>query len=148
MKKFLIGEISNMYDISPDTLRYYSKEGLLPFVKKNAAGRREFTEADLGYLDVIVCLKKSGVPIKEISIFMDWCMQGDKTLKERFEFIEQQEKYLQQKKNELQNQLDFIQWKKWYYKTALEKMTEEIFFIDGTTQVDDKWYKTFLSQKF
>lgn len=94
MIKFLIDEISNMYDISPDTLRYYSKEGLLPFVKKNAAGRREFTEADLGYLDVIVCLKKSGVPIKEISIFMDWCMQGDKTLKEQFEFIEQQEKYL------------------------------------------------------
>ncbi|MEG0373181.1 MAG: MerR family transcriptional regulator, partial [Enterococcus sp.] len=74
MKKFLIGEISERYGISQDTLRYYDKAGLLPFVKKNSAGRREFTEDDLGYIEVIDCLKRSGIAVKEIAKFMDWCV--------------------------------------------------------------------------
>ncbi|MBM7710664.1 MerR family transcriptional regulator [Enterococcus xiangfangensis] len=144
MKKFLIGDITKMYGISQDTLRYYDKAGLLPFVKKNQVGRRVFTEDDLGYIEVIDCLKRSGIPIKEIAKFMDWCVQGDKTLPQRYAFMVEQEVALEKKIQELQTQLDFLRWKKWYYKTANEAATEEIFFKEDTRQVDKKWRKKYL----
>lgn len=146
MKKYLIGEIAAKYGISQDTLRYYDKAGLLPFVKKNAAGRREFTEDDLGYIEVIDCLKRSGIPVKEIAKFMDWCVEGDQTLPQRYTFMIEQEAALEKKIQELQAQLDFLRWKKWYYQTANEAGTESIFFKPGTHQVDDKWHEKYLNR--
>ncbi len=145
MKKFLIGEISERYGISQDTLRYYDKAGLLPFVKKNSAGRREFTEDDLGYIEVIDCLKRSGIAVKEIAKFMDWWVIGDTTLPQRYAFMTEQEAALEQKIHELQAQLDFLRWKKWYYQTANEAGTETIFFKAGTRQVDAKWHQKYLA---
>lgn len=144
MKKFLIGDITKMYGISQDTLRYYDKAGLLPFVKKNKAGRREFTEDDLGYIEVIDCLKRSGIPVKEIAKFMDWCVEGDETLPQRYTFMIEQEAALEKKIYDLQTQLDFLRWKKWYYQTANEAGTEEVFFKEGTRQVDGKWHQKIL----
>lgn len=147
MKKFQIGDITKMYGISQDTLRYYDKAGLLPFIKKNKAGRREFTEDDLGYIEVIDCLKRSGIPVKEIAKFMDWCVEGDKTLPQRYTFMIEQEAALEKKIYDLQTQLDFLRWKKWYYQTANEAGTEEVFFKEGTRQVDGKWHQKYLASK-
>lgn len=147
MKKFLIGDITEMYGISQDTLRYYDKAGLLPFVKKNQAGRRVFTEDDLGYIEVIDCLKRSGIPVKKIAKFMDWCVEGDKSLPQRYAFMVEQEAVLERKIHDLQAQLDFLRWKKWYYQTANEAQTEKIFFKEGTRQVDDKWHQKYLEAK-
>ena len=147
MKKFLIGDITKMYGISQDTLRYYDKAGLLPFVKKNNAGRREFTEDDLGYIEVIDCLKRSGIPVKEIAKFMDWCVEGDETLPQRYAFMIEQEAALEKKIYDLQTQLDFLRWKKWYYQAANEAGTEEVFFKEGTRQVDGKWHQKYLASK-
>lgn len=147
MKKFLIGDITEMYGISQDTLRYYDKAGLLPFVEKNQAGRREFKEDDLGYIEVIDCLKRSGIAVKEIAKFMDWCVKGDKTLPQRYAFMVEQEAALEKKIHELQAQLDFLRWKKWYYQTANEAGTEKIFFKEGTRLVDDKWHQEYLASK-
>lgn len=144
MKSFLIGDISKMYGISQDTLRYYDKAGLLPFVKKNQAGLRVFTEDDLGYIEVIDCLKRSGIPVKEIAKFMDWCVEGDKTLPQRYAFMVEQEAVLEKKIHELQAQLDFLRWKKWYYQIANEAGTEKIFFKEGSRQVDKKWHQKYI----
>ena len=144
MKNFLIGDITKMYGISQDTLRYYDKAGLLPFVKKNQAGRRVFTEDDLGYIEVIDCLKRSGIPVKEIAKFMDWCVEGDKTLPQRYAFMVEQEAALERKIQDLQTQLDFLRWKKWYYQIANEAGTEKIFFKEGSRQVDKKWHQKYI----
>jgi DNA-binding transcriptional MerR regulator len=133
-----------MYGISQDTLRYYDKAGLLPFVKKNQAGRRIFTEDDLGYIEVIDCLKRSGIPVKEIAKFMDWCVEGDKTLPQRYAFMVEQEAALERKIQDLQAQLDFLRWKKWYYQIANEAETEKIFFKEGSRQVDKKWHQKYI----
>lgn len=110
-----------MYGISQDTLRYYDKAGLLPFVKKNNAGRREFTEDDLGYIEVIDCLKRSGIPVKEIAKFMDWCVEGDETLPQRYAFMIEQEAALEKKIYDLQTQLDFLRWKNGTIKPPMKQ---------------------------
>lgn len=63
---YSISDVAKITKISTDTLRYYDKIGLLPFVKRNDSGYRVFSETDLKYLEVIQCLKLSDVPVKEI----------------------------------------------------------------------------------
>ncbi|WP_436667657.1 MerR family transcriptional regulator [Latilactobacillus sakei] len=143
MTTYLIGEIATKMGVSVDTLRYYDKEGLLPFAKRNAAGRRIFTDDDLGYVEVIDCLKKSAIPIKEIGQFIDWCMVGDETLPDRYDFMVEHERQLEAKIKALETNLAFLRWKKWYYHQAKEAGTEAIHFIPGTTQVDPKKHEEY-----
>ncbi|WP_311986230.1 MerR family transcriptional regulator [Vagococcus carniphilus] len=85
---YSIGEVSKLTHISADTLRYYDKIGLIPFVKRNESGHRVFSESDLKYLEVIQCLKLSDVPVKEIGQFVEWTMEGDSTLEKRKLFLQ------------------------------------------------------------
>jgi len=133
---YSIGEVADKLAISPYTLRYYDKEGLLPFVDRNAAGRRRFKDNDFNFLEVIVCLKEAGVPVKQIGDFIDLCMTGDTTLQARYDFLDDHEAELEAKMARLQHTLDFLRWKKWYYKTALQAGTESIHYLPGTNQVD------------
>ncbi|MDF2533273.1 MAG: transcriptional regulator MerR family [Clostridia bacterium] len=115
---YTVSEISKKFNISPHTLRFYDKEGLLPFVERSESGIRMFKEADFESLFMIECLKKSGMSIKDIRAFMDWCTQGDESINQRLNmFREQQKKVIVQIK-ELQATLDLINFKCWYYETA------------------------------
>lgn len=130
--KLTIGQAAEKVGLSAHTIRYYDKEGLLPFVERTESGTRYFTENDLEGLEIINCLKATGMPIKEIKIFMDWCMEGDSTIKERYEmFLERREAVVAQI-NELRKALDRIDYKCWYYKTALEA---------GTIRIHDNTHK-------
>lgn len=123
---YTISEISNKMNLTPYTLRYYDKEGLLPFVEKGPNGRRIFKESDLDWLVVIECLKSSGMPIKDIKIFIDWCMEGDSTLQQRYDMFVDQKRIIEEHIAELQKTMSIVDYKCWYYKTALDAGTEKI----------------------
>ena len=82
---YTIGEVSKMVDLPIPTLRYYDNEGLLIDTVRDSAGIRKFNDKTLESLRVIECLKKSGLQIKEIKEFMNWCSLGDKTISQRRE---------------------------------------------------------------
>lgn len=89
MKVYSISEVAKKLNLTTYTLRYYDKEGLMPFVERTAGGIRLFKESDIEALRVIECLKATGMPIKEIKNFIDWCSEGDATLQQRYDmFIE------------------------------------------------------------
>lgn len=135
---YSIGQVSKITQITTDTLRYYDKIGLLPFVKRNQVGHRMFSENDLKYLEVIQCLKQSGVPVKEIGQFVEWTMMGDTTLALRKSFFSEKESQLESKIKTLETMLAFLKWKKWYYEQAFEAGTESIHFIEGTRGLNPK----------
>ena len=122
---YSIGEVAKKTNISPSTLRYYEKEGLLPSVSRTDSGIRKFDDDDLDRLSVIECLKKTGMPIKKIKQFIDWCSEGDSTIKLRYEmFLERREETLR-KIEELKHTLEMIDYKCWYYETACKDQTED-----------------------
>ncbi|AVK61774.1 MerR family transcriptional regulator [Lactobacillus sp. CBA3605] len=133
---YSIGEVAKKLAISPYTLRYYDKAGLLPFVERNAAGRRRFKDNDFNYLEVIMCLKEAEVPVKQIAAFIALCMAGDVTLQSRYDYLDQHETELEEKMARMQQTLDFLRWKKWYYKTALQAGTEASHYLPHTNHVD------------
>ncbi len=87
---YTVGEIAKKIGVRPSTLRYYDKEGLLPFVERSGGGIRMFKDSDLEWLSIIECLKKTGMPIKEIKVFVEWCIEGDSTIDKRLMLIERQ----------------------------------------------------------
>lgn len=64
-------------------LRYYDKEGLLPFVERSSGGIRMFRETDIEWLQVIGCMKKAGMSIRDIRRYIELAMQGDDTIETR-----------------------------------------------------------------
>ncbi|QHI73706.1 MerR family transcriptional regulator [Aminipila terrae] len=115
---YTIGEISKKLNVAPSTLRYYDKEGLIPFVERSANGIRMFNEQDLSGLELIECLKKTGMPIKEIKHFIDCCVEGDSKIQERLSIIESQRISVMEQMKEMQSMLDMLNYKTWYYQTA------------------------------
>lgn len=122
---YSISQVAESYNLSIHTLRYYEKEGLLPFVKRTRSGIRRFDKTALDGLKIVECLKKSGMPLKDIKRFLDWCQEGNSTLEKRRDmFYERRETVLAQVA-ELQKVLDVITYKCWYYETAVAEGSEE-----------------------
>ena len=63
---YTVGETARMLEVPASTLRYYDKEGLLPFVERSSGGIRMFRDVDFEWLRIIGCMKKAGMPIKAI----------------------------------------------------------------------------------
>ncbi|MCM3716463.1 MerR family transcriptional regulator [Halalkalibacter oceani] len=126
MKTYSISEVAKELNLTVYTLRYYDKEGLIPFVERTAGGKRLFKESDINALKVIECLKSTGMPIKEIKNFISWCMEGDSTLQKRYEMFLERKAAVEAKMKELQQTMEVIEHKCSYYKTALDAGTEDI----------------------
>lgn len=130
---YRIASVSAKTGLSTHTLRYYEKEGLLPFVGRTASGVRDFSEQDLEWIKVITCLKNTGMPIRDIRRFLICCKEGDSTLQERLDMFTRQKAAAEKKLAELQEHLHKIQYKIWYYTTALEAGTEAIHQKGGSS---------------
>jgi DNA-binding transcriptional MerR regulator len=126
MKTYSISEVANELNLTVYTLRYYDKEGLLPFVERTASGTRLFKESDIDALKIIECLKSTGMPIKEIKSFIDWCSDGDSTLQQRYDMFLERKAIVEAQLEELKRTMEVIEHKCLYYKTALDAGTEDI----------------------
>src|SRR3954447_2667981 len=126
MKTYSISEVAKELNLTPYTLRYYDKEGLMPFVERTPSGTRLFNESDISALKVIECLKATGMPIKEIKNFIDWCSDGDSTLQQRYDMFVERKALVEAQMEELKKTMELIEHKCLYYKTALGAGTEDI----------------------
>ncbi len=115
---YTVGETAKIFNIAPSTLRYYDKEGLLPFVKRSGGGIRMFQESDFNWLYIIECLKKSGLSIKNIKHYIDLSEKGDETIDERLDLFRKQREKVAKQMEELKATLDTLDYKCWYYQTA------------------------------
>ena len=127
---YTISETAKLLNVAPSTIRYYDKEGLLPFVERSNGGIRIFTEENFQWLYIIECLKKTGLSIKDIKRFIDMAMRGDGTISERLELLKKQREAVRAQAEELRKMLDILDYKCWYYETALntaQRMFQEIW---------------------
>ena len=121
-----IGEVSQKYDISTDTLRFYEKVGLIPPVNRNQSGIRDYSEADLRRVEFIKCMRGAGLPIEALTQYMNLVMQGDKTIEARKEILIDQRDLLVARIQEMQKTLDLLNYKISVYEEALLKKEQEM----------------------
>ena len=122
---YTVGEMAKLLGISSSTLRYYDREGLLPFVERSRGGIRMFTDADYSTLMVIGCLKKSGLSIREIREYITMAAEGDASLPKRLELFQNRRREVEKQLRELQETLSMLEYKCWYYDTAVAAGTEK-----------------------
>ena len=125
---YTIGEMAKLLDVAPSALRYYDKEGLLPFMERTESGIRIFKDSDYEILKIIHCLKSTGMQIKEIKEFINLVLQGDESIDARLELFRKRKFELEKQMADLQETMDTVNYKCWYYETAKKA---------GTTAVPD-----------
>ena len=122
---YTVGEMAKELGIPASTLRYYDQQGILPFVERSSGGIRMFTDRDYEWLKVIDCLKQSGLTIREIRDFIEMANRGDDSLEERRELFRARRDAIKRQIAELQESLDLLEFKCWYYEQALKDGTEQ-----------------------
>ncbi|MDR1615113.1 MAG: MerR family transcriptional regulator [Campylobacteraceae bacterium] len=138
---YTIAEAAKKSGISAYTLRYYDKEGLFPFLERTYSGTRKFKESDFEWLAVIACLKDTGMPVKGIRNYIDLCLKGDKTLKERLNLFIEQKKSAEAYMEKLKKHLDKIDHKIDYYITAINADTEKVHKKNLFRMTKEKYLK-------
>lgn len=123
---YTVGEMAKLLGVAASTLRYYDQEGLLPFVERSSSGMRVFKDRDYEWLQIIECLKKTGMPLKDIRRFVEMAMQGDETIEPRLALIKQQREAVKAQLAQLQQTLDTLDFKCWYYETARAAGTTDV----------------------
>ena len=136
---YTIGQMAKKLGVAPSTLRYYDKEGLLPSVERSEGGVRIFQDADMGQLATIKCLKRTGMSIQEIRQYIDLSLQGDETIEARLDLIDHRREAVLEQIRQLQDTLHTLDYKHWYYETALAAGTMEVPANMPTEQVPQEF---------
>ncbi len=123
-----ITEVSNKYNLTKDTIRYYEKIGLIPKVPRNKSGIREFNEESCRWLEFIKCMRQSGMQIEVLIKYVDLFKQGEKTVKERKKLLEQQLKKLLDKEENIKNTIERLKFKIKIYDEIVEGKRKD--FLD------------------
>ena len=121
---YTIGQVSEMFNIPVSTLRYYDKEGLFPGLERSS-GIRRFGEKEIEALRIIECLKKTGMEIKDIKQFMEWCAEGSSTYTLRKDFFLRRKEIVEEEIRKMNRVLDMIDFKCWYYEQAIKDGNED-----------------------
>ncbi|KGE17642.1 MerR family transcriptional regulator [Paenibacillus wynnii] len=123
---YSINEVATICDVTAHTLRFYDKEGLLPFVGRNGAGNRIFSDGDLVLVKVICCMKNTGMPIKDIRTYIELLMEGDTTKETRRSIMIEHRKEVLRQMDELKKNLNIIDLKVALYDTNNIDLLREI----------------------
>lgn len=137
---YSIGDVVRRLGLTVQAIRYYDAEGLLPLLKRDAGGRRAFTEDDIRTLQMILDLRDAGVSIKDSATFEGWRLKGDQTLQARYDFLTAHERELQARIDSLNASIQHLHFKQWYYRTALAAGTEKIHLVGDTQEIDQKTF--------
>jgi DNA-binding transcriptional MerR regulator len=112
---YTIKQVADKLDLTAYTLRYYEKEGLLPFVERDAKGNRVFNDHDIEWIMLICCLRDTGMPVGKIKRYVELCVEGDQTIASRRQIIVQHKCAVEQKITQMNDCLAKINKKLGYY---------------------------------
>lgn len=115
-KKYTIKEASKRTGLSISALRFYDKEGLIPQLKRSDSGIRLYGERDMAWLELICCLKNSGMSLDKIREFMNACLGGASTAEERKLLLEAHRASILEQMAVLENSLNIVDYKLAHYR--------------------------------
>lgn len=121
-----ISEVSHKLDISPDTLRYYERIGLIPSVKRTGGGIRDYTEEDCNWAEFIKCMRNAGLPIEVLIEYVALFQQGDSTIEARKELFLEQRRQLIERMEAMQRTLERLDYKITRYEQKIVPIENEL----------------------
>lgn len=114
-----IKEVSERYQISQDTLRYYERTGMIPRVTRTAGGIRDYQEEDLGWVEMALCMRSAGLPVEAMTRYVKLCQEGDATIPDRLKLLEKQRDVLLEQRRQMDETLKRLEYKISRYEEAV-----------------------------
>lgn len=130
---FSIKEAGECLKVSPYTLRYYEKEGIIQGIQRDHQGNRVYSEDDLQGIYLILCLKESGMALGDINTYITYIKEGESTLLKRYEMILTQKNKAVEAMDKMQERIGVLENKLAYYSKLINN--------DGDTSEDWKSLK-------
>ncbi|QGX45374.1 stress response transcriptional regulator NmlR [Streptococcus equinus] len=128
-----IKKVSEQTGVSADTIRYYERIGLLPRVRRNKSGIRDFSEPDIATLEFIRCFRRAGMSVESLIEYMNLVEQGEGTEEARMHLLQEQRDKLDARIEELLATRKRMDYKiKNYQSILLEK--ENVLFDEKTEE--------------
>ncbi|MFX0561160.1 MerR family transcriptional regulator [Tepidibacillus infernus] len=121
-----ITEVSEKFNVSQDTLRYYERIGLIPRVNRNKSGIRDYTEEDCKWVEFIICMRNAGLPIEVLIDYVELFQQGDATIEARKELLTEQRKQLIARMEDMQKTLERLNYKIAVYEQIVVEKEKEL----------------------
>ena len=115
-----IKEVSEKYNISSDTLRYYERIGMIPEVTRTAGGIRDYQESDLSWVELVICMRKAGVSVESLIEYVKMCMQGDTTFSARLHLLQEEKEKLEEQRSQLEAAMKRLDYKISRYQKAVD----------------------------
>jgi DNA-binding transcriptional MerR regulator len=113
-----IGAAARLTGLSIDTLRYYDREGLLGELPRDPGGRRRFDQLSIGLLDVLIRLRRTGMPIEQVRRFTRHVREGDRDRAGRLALLREHRTKVIADLRQLEADLEVIDWKITAYQAA------------------------------
>lgn len=117
---YTIKEVAEKMEVSEHTLRFWAKSGFFPFVTRDKNNIRMFSEDDLNWVKIVKCLRSVGTESKLVKRYIDLCIVGDSTINERYEIIKATKEKALKQMEELNKQLEMLDYKEDYYKNLIK----------------------------
>lgn len=137
MKKYRIKDVSELLGVSTYTLRYYEKIGLLNFVKRDENGIREFEPADLMTINTIICLKETGMSLKNIKEYLKLADDGLNSVEKRKKLFLEQKQKVTKEIAALNKSMKIIDRKINFYNEAAKKQSLNVCQSDRKAWLED-----------
>lgn len=115
-----IKEVSQKYNISLDTLRYYERVGMIPKVTRTASGIRDYQESDLSWVELVICMRSAGLPVEALIEYVELYQQGDQTFSARLELLQEQRRNLEEQQKQLEAAISKLDYKISRYEVAVK----------------------------
>lgn len=113
----------DLTNLKYETLKFYCNEGLVPGVKRDKNNRRVFDDSDITFIRGLNCVRKCGMSINELKRYVSLIQEGENTILERKNILASKKEELLIKLKEIQDSIDYINWKQEYYDDILKKIT-------------------------
>ncbi|WLW57038.1 MerR family transcriptional regulator [Streptomyces sp. YU58] len=120
-----IAETSELTGLSPSTLRYYERIGLIDSVERGPDGRRRYQAADLAWMAFLLRLRTTGMPIQGMVAFAELRRGGDATVRARLELLGRHQAQVRRQYEAVMRSLDAIDDKIAHYERLVEEREEQ-----------------------
>lgn len=124
MVQYTMMQVCREMGMTYQTLKFYCNKGLVPNVKRDKNNRRVFDDRDLEWLRHLGCLKRCGLSIEEMQGYVELCLQGEQSIPQRKEILAARREHLIEQLEQIQENIDYIDWKQQFYDDVLAGKTK------------------------
>ena len=115
-----IKEVCEKFDLTPDTLRYYERVGVIPEVNRTKGGIRDYSEQDIKWVENAVCMRSAGVPVEMLIEYVKLFQEGDSTITARRDLLMEAREEVQKNLDKYQATMDRLNYKISRYEEAVK----------------------------